>query len=324
VKRILLLPVVFLFAFLCAAVAFSALCFFDSWGRSWDGAEKPTAETAIRQMPSSLLGVLVPSVLIGLLAIGMRSTRIPVHRLVLFPVALILSYALTVGGFLGLEILERGTAAADAASERPLPVRSFTQIGSASLSAEKVDGAELRGVLLYSPDAKGARFRVYPSAVVERTGDLLRVRAGKAGTAVAEGRVESAADGIFRADPVTAAFLSDLGVLGGDFRRLRSSSFPEFLVAVFALLFALTASFVFLRLTRWPLANLLLYVLAVRGSFLLFRLLREGLGARIAAVFTDPLLVRLFPYGVFVAIGLLLLLVDLLFVPADRLREEAA
>lgn len=321
VKQVILLPVVFLFAFLCAVALFSTLCFFVSWGGSWDGAQKPTAELAVRQMPSIFRDVLVPSILTALLMVGMRSTRKPVHRLVLLPVALFLSFGIAVGGFLGLEILDRGTMAAAPAAERPLAERSFTRVGPVFLSAEKVDGAELGGVLLVSPDAPGARFRVLPAATVERAGDLLRVKAGKADGVLAEGRVEGAADGIFRMDPVVEAFLSDLGSLKDDLHGLQSSSFREFLAAVFSLLFALTASFVFLRLTRWPLANLFLYVLASRGALLLFRLLRRGLGAGIAASFTSPLIVRLFPYGVFVAVGLLLLLVDLLFVPADRLRE---
>lgn len=321
VKRVLLLPVVFLFAFLCAAVAFSALCFLASWGGSWDGQGKPTAELAVRGMPSTLLDVLFPSVLVGLLAVGMRSTRKPVNRIALFLIALALSSAVTAGGFLGLQVLRQGIAAAAPPASRPLAERSFARIDASFLSAEKVDGAALRGVLLYSPDAKGARFRVFAAATAERSGDLVRVMAGKPETAVAEGNAEGAAEGIFRADPMVRAFLSDLTVLRDDLLRLRSASLPEFLTAVFSLLFALTASFAFLRISRWPLANLFLYVLAARGALLLFRLLREGLGAGIAAAFSDPVVARLLPYGIFTAAGLLLLLVDLLFVPANRLQE---
>ena len=95
-------------------------------------------------------------------------------------------------------------------------------------------------------------------------------------------------------------------------------SLPEFFASSFALVFLCAASLVLLRITRWPLANIMVLMCAVRGYFSLYHLLATRVTQNVAAVVTDPLLVRMFPSAAFLGLGLLLLIIDILFVPADR------
>jgi len=97
----------------------------------------------------------------------------------------------------------------------------------------------------------------------------------------------------------------------------------RFFVACFATLFLVTALLVLLRATRWPLFNVLLLVLAVRAYLLLYHLLAVELAPAIGRAVADPLLRLLAPSAAFVVVGALLLLVDILFVPADRWTVEA-
>jgi hypothetical protein len=80
---------------------------------------------------------------------------------------------------------------------------------------------------------------------------------------------------------------------------------------------------VLLRITRWPLCNVLLLVLAVRAYLLLHHALAVDLAPAITRIVADPLLARLAPSAAFLVLGVLLLLVDILAIPTARWSTEA-
>ena len=139
------------------------------------------------------------------------------------------------------------------------------------------------------------------------------------------GTTDLAASSVFAADRLTGLFLRDISTLTTDFERLLAGSPLEFFAACFALIFLCTASLAFLRLTRWPLANIMLLVIAVRGYFSLYHLLAVSLAPQIAKLVSDRLLAHMFPAFALAALGVVLLLVDIIFIPADRwLKEESS
>jgi hypothetical protein len=79
----------------------------------------------------------------------------------------------------------------------------------------------------------------------------------------------------------------------------------------------------FFRLSRWPLANVLLGLLIMRGFLALFRLLRDELAGQMAKLLPNPALLDYLPEVALLVVGLILLLVDLLFFPFDRWQREA-
>jgi hypothetical protein len=136
------------------------------------------------------------------------------------------------------------------------------------------------------------------------------------------GSPQAARSSVFAPDVVSALFLRDIATLTNDFRRLLENALPEFFAASFALVFLCASSLALLRLTRWPLANIMLLMVAVRGYFLLYHVLATRLAPAVSGAVTDPLLVRLFPSASFIVLGIILLLVDILFIPANRWVED--
>jgi hypothetical protein len=67
----------------------------------------------------------------------------------------------------------------------------------------------------------------------------------------------------------------------------------------------------------------MLLVIAVRGYFSLYHLLAVTLAPRIASVIADPMAARMAPSAAFAAIAVLLLLIDIIFIPADRWKDGA-
>jgi hypothetical protein len=79
-----------------------------------------------------------------------------------------------------------------------------------------------------------------------------------------------------------------------------------------------------LRITRWPLLNMMLLGIATRAYFSLYHLLAVSFSPQLAQIVTDVLVARMFPSVAFVGLAVIFLLVDILFIPSDRWQSEPA
>jgi hypothetical protein len=322
VKEPVTLAVLFLLAFVFAALVFSVLDLCASWGYS-AGAHSLTLGYAIQRFPRSLFLVMIPSVVTALVLAGFRMARRPVSRFLGLAVCLAVGYVVLVNGMLWLRGLAREAAPPPAAARQYARAGTFLSVGNSMLNAQAVEGNDLRGILLYDPGS-AERFSVYPRGGVTEAGGNLTVRLEGAGQSELTGKASSAFSSLFAPDAVTGLFLRDINALSMDYEGLVPGSLGEFFLACFALLFLCTASLAILRFTRWPLINLLFLVVAVRGYFLLYHFLAVDLRPEVARAIADPTAARIFPSAVFILLGILFLMIDILFLPAAGRLEEAS
>jgi len=322
VKETLKLPFVFLFILLCVTVILSALALFAAWGLS-GGAASPFGLTYILvHFPQSALEVLIPSVVISMVLLGFRMARRPFSRLLGFLIALGAGYIVLVNGMIWLSALAGKTTPTPVEAQQYLQPRTFLRLGDSVLAPASIADGNLGGIVVYDPAGAPARLTVYPSGSASTKGGGLAVTLAGQTRRQISGNPEVARSSVFAPDRLSALFLRDIATLTNDFQRLMNSSLPDFFTASFALIFLCAASLALLRLTRWPLANIMLLMAAVRGYFLLYHVLATRLEPAVAGAVSDPLLARLFPSASFVVLGVLLLLVDILFIPADRWSGE--
>jgi hypothetical protein len=302
-------------------VILAALDLFASWGLS-DSASAPFGLSyVLGHFPGAALDVLIPSVVVSVVLIGFRMARRPFSRLLGFLIVLAAGYIVLVNGMIWLSVLAGKARSAPAAAERYLQPRTFVRLGNAIIAPAVVSDDALGGILVYQPGAPPDSLTVYPAGRAVSRGSTLTVTLlGQAGREVS-GSPTMARTSVFAPDVVSALFLRDVTTMTNDFQRLLQSAFPEFFAASFALVFLCAASLVLLRLTRWPLVNIVLLMAAVRGYFLLYHSLATSLAPAISAAVSDPVLVRLFPATSFIVLGIILLLVDILFIPANRWME---
>ena len=76
-----------------------------------------------------------------------------------------------------------------------------------------------------------------------------------------------------------------------------------------------------MRLTRWPLFNFLTAILVIRGGLFLYDLVRKDLAGELEDYLAASVTVRALPAVLLLAVGVLFFLVDILFIPADRLKR---
>jgi len=317
VKEPVKLPFVFLFILICVSAVLSALSVFSLWG-SVDSAQPFTFSYLLQRVPRAAFETLVPSVLLSIVLVGLRMARHRFSRFLGFAIILAVGYIVMVNGMIWLSSV--------AAKEKPVPGArpqylrplTFLRIGDAEVAPAAVTGGRLAGVLLYEPARGDTRLSVFPGGTAEPAGSGLSVILSGAGTRRIEGEPEVPGAGVFAPDQFTGLFLRDIATLTSDFERLMREALPQFFAASFALVFLSAASLMLLRLTRWPLVNVILLACAARGYFSLYHVLAVNVTPSVSSVVTDPLLVLLFPSAAFLALGLILLLIDILFIPASR------
>jgi hypothetical protein len=323
VNEPLKVPFIFLFLLLCTTFFCAALDTLSAWGLSGATGGRFTLIYAVQRFPRSVYDVLVPSVVLSIVLLGLRLARRRISRFVALFIVLGVGYVVLVNGMLWIRPLA-GASQPAAAARQFLAPSTFARVGDRMVAVRSVADAQARGVLVYDPAGSPARFTVAPSAAVSVRNGILTLTSEGPRPFQISGAPDLTWTSVFAADRFTDVFLRDIRTMSTDFQRLLSTSRAEFFASSFALVFLCTASLMLLRLTRWPLINVMLLGIAVRGWFWLYHFLAVGIAPLVARAVTDSFVARMAPSAAFAAIGVLFLLVDILFLPTDRLASEPA
>ena len=310
-------PFILLFIILCVTLLLSALNALYTWGM-YDSANGAfSLAYVVQRFPRSMSETLIPSVVLSIMLLGLRMARRPFSRFLGLVIVLVVSYAALVNGMIWIRALSAKSQSPAEVPRQYIQPSTFIRIGDSVLSARALAGGAIRGIVVYDPARAENRLSVYPAGSASTRGGVLTVTTSGPQVTLS-GSPAPSWTGVFAADRFTELFLRDIHTLSTDFEKLRDGSLGGFFAACMALLFLCAASLALLRLTRWPLANIMLLVIAVRGYFSLYHFLATTAAPQVAAAVADPFFVRLFPSAALAALGVVLVLVDILFIPADR------
>lgn len=317
-KEPLKAPFIFLFILICVTVVCAALQVLAAWGLNDSPARSFSVAYLLQRFPRAVVDVMIPSVVLSIMLFGFRMARHPFSRFLGMLIVLAAAYVCLVNGMIWFRSLAGASLPPAEVPRQYIQPATFTPVGNAIVAVNEFADPGVRGILRVDPARQGARFSVYAAgAASSRAGTLTITTTAKPPVTIA-GRADLSWTSVFAPDRFTAVFLRDIGTLTSDFERLLARSLPEFFAASLALVFLCATSLVLLRITRWPLANVMLLVIAVRGYFSLYHLLAVRLAPQIGQVIADSLVARLAAPAAFAIIGVVLLLIDILFVPADR------
>jgi len=324
VKNALRLPALFLLFFILLAVLFAGLALLEL--RVSASAEAPRILRILlagRLLPT-LREVVPAAVLAALILVLFPMHRHPGNRFLSFLLPLAAAFVVLAFGWPLLGGLAPPSPPAPTPARYLLPGRIQEAAGSV-LYLETLDGERLRGVVRFDRASPSARLRYAPTAAVELLGGELAVH-GEGLALAAPAR--PAYQPLLRSsenlgDRLLAGYLTDFARLNRELNERYRVSRPGFYFSCLALLLSFFAAGMFFRLSRWPLANVLLGLLIMRGFLALFRLLRDELAGQMARLLPNPTLLAYLPEVALLVAGLILLLVDLLFFPFDRWQREA-
>lgn len=322
VKEPLKVPFIFLFILICTTFVCAVLDGLSAWGLYESAGHGFTLASFVQKLPRSVSAVLVPSVVLSIVLLGFRLARGRISRFTALFIVLGVGYVVLVNGMLWIRPLAGASPPAAVTAAQYIPPSTFVRVGESMINVRSLAGTHARAVLVFDPARAGARFSVAPEGTAVITGGTLRLTSTAPRPLTLTGEPDLSWTSVFAADRFTSLFLRDVRTMTADFQRLLATSRAEFFASSFALVFLCTASLMLLRLTRWPLVNIMLLGLAVRGYFSLYHLLAVSFAPQLAQVVTDRFVARMFPSGAFIGLAVLFLLVDILFIPADRSVNE--
>jgi hypothetical protein len=204
--------------------------------------------------------------------------------------------------------------------------RHFQEFGDGVLYLDGVQGSRLEGVVAQGPAAAGPRLGYLGSSQASFDGKRLIVRGGGRGLSAPDRPAHAVllAEAKEPAQQLRAGFTADLQFLARALDARYGSSPSSYHLTCLALVFSFFTAGMFFRISRWPLANVLLAFLVMRGYLFLYRWLREGVAGELADLIGAPRLAAYLPEAALLTLGVLLLLIDLLFLPFERRRGELA
>jgi len=326
VKNALRLPALFLLFFILLGVLLTGLSLLELRVSHFGEPPQTARALAASRLPALLLERFPAAVLFALVLTLFPLYRRPGNRF--FSYLLPMGAAFVVLAFGGQAL--RGVLAAPRAPELSaagyfLPQR-FQEFGGTVLYLEAVERSRLDGVVVLSAPAAGPRLAYLGVGEVRLAGEKVTLRGGGR-SLTAPARPAYAVLFAEAEDPVRsllAGFAADLALVARELGVRYRASLPSYYFSCLALVFSFFTAGVFFRISRWPLANVLLAFLVMRGYLFLFRWLREGVAGELAKLAGAPRLVGYLPEAALLALGAILLLVDLLFLPFDRRGEELA
>jgi hypothetical protein len=341
-KDLLRLPALFVLFFILLLCMFSGLSLLAQWGQGLSAGREPALVETAWQLPRLLSGALPVSVMAALMLLLFRVANRPASRLLSLVIPLGAAFVLLAFGYQLLHGLPPPPARSGTAAEAQGPPAAapslymlpgvFNQVGDRIVYPESVTGG-LLGPTVYAEGllvgeggsvgraAEGGQvLRYYSTGRARATSEGLTM--GWPGRGTVQLRAEPVFATLFGPDPALRWLFADLQLLNGELDRALAASLPSFYLTCLALVFCFYAVGMFFRLSRWPLLNALLAILAARGVLLLLRVLRQGVAVELGKIFGITRTLQLAPAMGLLLVGIVLFLLDLLFVPFDRWKGE--
>jgi len=326
-----LLPVIFLLIFLVVFLLIAGLGTLKSWGECFSEGSNTLVEAISHNLPVRLLQILPVSILISLVALFIRILIKPGSRFLSFLFPLGTAFAVLIFGyyFLNETLPHAGTLPhaekTAVKAERFLLPGKFIDLGGYTVYAESLQDGEAANFILMEDGKSGTeneqkKFNFY---------SRVEINAGAQGITLypsnekeVEINVRPVYSFIFQEDPLLNSFFRDIGLLNAELARQYHHSRTGFLILSFSLVFFCVASSVFMRISKWPLLNFMIGLLILRGMFSLFRLLKTEIILELKKVLAESSLIDSLPAMIFLFFGLVLLLIDLVFVDYNFWKRE--
>ncbi|MFP4230976.1 MAG: hypothetical protein ACLFRR_03925, partial [Spirochaetaceae bacterium] len=311
----------FLLSFAAVAVLLAGAVTAVRWATYETAASASHGATVAQLVRTAARPVLLPAVvtaaLVCLFGILADSGRKTVRLLVLFVLC-----GVMISG--GMRLVERLEASAEPGGETVLRLqpRLLYRAEGIDFYALETDGAEMGPAVVHEPGRDPA-FRVVSEMRLDPASGRLLIPESEA---VAERRIDArnVENAYWRAFRPPAGFeplFRDVERAGNAFREVAPPGGADFALLGWATALFIVSLWPLIRLTRWPLLNIVLAVGAARGLFFLFTVTQNEMVREGAASLLGRNLDYVLP-GALLAISTVLLLVLLVLRPYGEWKRE--
>ena len=321
VKEIVRLIVRFVLALAAALVLIVAGTVAVQWvtfyGSSGESAGQFFASLVFDALPQALLPAVVVATLFCLFALIRRFTARP---LALLAVLLLSGFSITVGMNL-LAGLPGTSSEASVERTRRLEPETLYRADPFDFYAVNRRGEEFSPVVVHTAEQDPA-FEVASEAISDSRSGILYLRGEGVQGEIGLDTVRNAYWQAFTPSPPVSGIFADIAVAGDMLRRSAGENATRFLLLTWTLALLLTSLWVVVRVSRWPLLNIILVLTVLRGVFATFSAARRETVLEFAALIIPQQQLQYLLPAVFLAISIVLLLILVLLPPFHQWKRE--
>ncbi len=322
------LPIL-LFIFVIVFCAIVGCVLLASWIATYNPAVPYEARWLPSHLPAAAAAALTVSVLVAVFLLFGRIQRKPGNPLLSFLLPLLLCLSIITAGTTLIHGPPGSVAKTGNRAVHPFVPGIIHSIESGmvyvdalSVPEAPADGIRLARVVRYSSGL--LTYDRVAAATLKSADD-------ESPAMLIPGSTSQSAVPILPANPVyqpafeppdsLATTIAEIRLLNTYLLDLRSRSPESFVLAAFSVSFFAMSCVTFLRLTGWPLLNALFTLSLFRGLFLLFRFFDSDIGMEVIGLVRNEQISRQLPSLVFLALGVLFIAFNLLFVRQPKRRE---
>ena len=311
----LILPLIFLGLLLACFVAFTLGYLIYLWDAQYVPTDPPTLKWAVAAAPGAMRRVLVPSTIVALFLLIMRTARKPGIAVLSVLLTLLVS-----GAVLYLGLTYAGTVLGSQNAEpvrhfNPLAAQTFNQTHGATLYPEEVQGDSLGPTLIIVPSKK-------PSFEFQQRGGFQpsdwSVQFSNLTVPIRPRNPDLSSEIAPRG--FLASLFADIGALDTYLKSMQRGSLIHFAIALGGVLLFSVSCIAFAWFTRWPVVNIVVVAICFRGVFWLFTLFSSQIAKDAFSLVIPKPYMTVAPSIGLGALGLLIIIWNIFFVrpPARR------
>lgn len=305
-RNSLLLPLRYILTVLILLVIFTLFKLIPLWGSSYSPLGGMDYSTTREMIPSIVVQVFL---LAAVLAAFLSYMNFPLDmrgRFVRFIFMLAATFFVFSAGFSLTLRYAPGETPLLRASPVLVEGRLHRLTSSRYLYPQRVEGASLSGVVIYTPSDSGPGFRYEGQATLDG-GEFSTVEPGN-----------PIYSPLFSSSNTLASLREDAAFVTAKLKALKINSQREFLLLCFVLAFYCASCGAVARISRWPVFNIFGLLLMFRALFYLFHLFSADSDSDFAGFVAQRIESPQLPIVILLLIAGILIIWDILFVSGRR------
>ncbi|MCK4541940.1 MAG: hypothetical protein KAU17_06890 [Spirochaetales bacterium] len=314
-KDSLLLSLIFILILVSVFLVLTTFTLLHQWSIYHHPTESLSsgwiAATGLRAMKSTL----PVSVILSIFLLFFRILKRPGNRILSFLLPVLLAAGALYGGGILFDSLAQITKNSSALTPEPFSSGRIHIIDGKYLYAGNVSNENIEMLLLIDPE-KTPVFHLSAGGKIDWENRRLTSTDGELDFRDLKPGISP----LLEPPAVLKDLFEDINMLNRDLDSLRTTSLSSFFLASLSISFFAMSCWGLAWITRMPLFNSLLTILSLRFIFLLYRVLSSEIISEFTHAFTKTVRTELLPAAVFMILGILLAIWDILFVPYNKKR----
>lgn len=316
---VLKLPLYYLLLFLVVFLLLAAFSLLLTWGSIYN----PDMAARGYLVPATIIlsanGVFSLSVLLAVALLLFRLVRLQGNRILSLMAIGLTAFAVYLGGLFILDGLTGALSDEARDLSYAVPDEQFLSFPESEVYVGEADGITLAPVVFHRrTEVPG--FSRYATAVRDEERNELIVPA--AGVSYPIKAAKQAFVTLFEAPTFLRRAFDDVGVLTERLSETYAPGSVMFVLTPVSLVMVMVGSWLFVRLTRWPLFNALCVLAFLRGVFFLYALFEGRFFRELAGAVIESRALGFVAPGFFIALALVLYSVALLMPSFEDWKRE--